>query len=1146
MIKQLIPFLSLVLYLNAQTNHSLSFNGNDDYVDFGTSSIYNLGLDDFSLTVFIKPSTDNQNARVICKGITSNEGSVQLNIDLNGKLRLSFNNLDFYSLENVIQSNQWQQIGMTRSGDLIKGFVNGIEVINEITPVLDLTNNEPFVFGFEPGFGSYFNGLIDDVNIWSMALTVSQMQSYMSNSLNGDEDGLLASWNFNEGESSNLYDLTGDLIGNIYGATWSTDVPVTGCTDPHAENYNENASIDDGSCEYPDNGDYSVSFDGVDDYIEINGPIASFSDQVTFSGWLLVKDSTKSRNPLFGKLSEDFMSFGDALYLGHLNDNDHYSTVGFGFHLEDGTRPEVFGGTIKENYWYFIAATYDGDTLSLYLDGVLVGQTAASGNIANVTGSTTMGSYNQANDHFLFGSISTLSIWNTALTQEQVQSNMYSELSGDETGLASYWNFNEGSGDILHDVSYNNNNNGIINGATWSDDVPSIVEVDRDWDIQISAFQGNLTDEDNYLGVSVDATDEFDNNFDEIEPPSSPGSELKVYFPHPEWQHPLGNNFSVDIRSEMVSPSVKVWEMEIVSTENGDVHLDVYFDQVPDLPVIMENIDTGEEQLLLDNSNYTFTAEADEVYSFTITVGDITPPEVELVSSPNGPGVYLANETQTITWTVDGEESLNPSFVYESFDSGETFTLIAQSEGQNSYDYVLPGLEVGVQYGLMIKVEVEDDAGNVGFTTNKRPFTVVGSYLSTYVTTGWNLWSSPVDPSDALLEDNLDDDFDDSYYIGYNWDNNGYNYAHYLYYNQGYWLGTTQDAEVDVVGTISQIDVTKELMMGWELIGNPLLLNVSVDSLMFDNGGDPIFYSDALAQGWINSVYGYGEFGYEEVTTLKPWSAYWLGVLDDDINVTFPYHNQEVHRDGVERDNGWYINFNASIQGATDNLLTIGSHEDASDLFDIAFDKFSPPIPPTPDQVSLTIAHPEWNNTFEDEYKKDIRSLLTEGSMKQWNIETHSSSETVIVTWDFQMVPNEYEVTYSINDGQSFSNLRNTEEIILAHDTELIVRVGTQVLSIDAPSLPTSFSLSQNYPNPFNPTTQIMYALPEASLVTVAVYDVTGRKIASLINANQSAGYHSLQWDATNDIGEGISAGMYIYTIQAGEYRSTKKMVLLK
>ena len=52
--------------------------------------------------------------------------------------------------------------------------------------------------------------------------------------------------------------------------------------------------------------------------------------------------------------------------------------------------------------------------------------------------------------------------------------------------------------------------------------------------------------------------------------------------------------------------------------------------------------------------------------------------------------------------------------------------------------------------------------------------------------------------------------------------------------------------------------------------------------------------------------------------------------------------------------------------------------------------------------------------------------------------------------------------------------------------------------------------------------------------------------VKSLVNTSKDAGYHSLRWDATNNIGEGVSAGMYIYTIQAGEYRSTKKMVLLK
>ena len=84
------------------------------------------------------------------------------------------------------------------------------------------------------------------------------------------------------------------------------------------------------------------------------------------------------------------------------------------------------------------------------------------------------------------------------------------------------------------------------------------------------------------------------------------------------------------------------------------------------------------------------------------------------------------------------------------------------------------------------------------------------------------------------------------------------------------------------------------------------------------------------------------------------------------------------------------------------------------------------------------------------------------------------------------------------------------------------------------------------YPNPFNPATQIKYNLPEDSFVSIKIYDVMGRNIRSFINVNQAAGYHSVRWDAKNDVGEGVSAGMYIYTIQAGESRATKKMVLLK
>ena len=94
--------------------------------------------------------------------------------------------------------------------------------------------------------------------------------------------------------------------------------------------------------------------------------------------------------------------------------------------------------------------------------------------------------------------------------------------------------------------------------------------------------------------------------------------------------------------------------------------------------------------------------------------------------------------------------------------------------------------------------------------------------------------------------------------------------------------------------------------------------------------------------------------------------------------------------------------------------------------------------------------------------------------------------------------------------------------------------------------LPTAFNLYNNYPNPFNPTTQIRYNLSEDAMVSITIYDIMGRSIRSLVNSKQTAGYRSIRWDGKNNLGDPVSAGMYIYTIQAGEFRQTKKMVLLK
>ena len=94
--------------------------------------------------------------------------------------------------------------------------------------------------------------------------------------------------------------------------------------------------------------------------------------------------------------------------------------------------------------------------------------------------------------------------------------------------------------------------------------------------------------------------------------------------------------------------------------------------------------------------------------------------------------------------------------------------------------------------------------------------------------------------------------------------------------------------------------------------------------------------------------------------------------------------------------------------------------------------------------------------------------------------------------------------------------------------------------------IPNGYILYQNYPNPFNPATTIAYNIPANATVNITIYDMIGRRIKTLIKNEQATGYRTVVWDGCNDAGLPVSPGLYLYTIKAGNYVQTKKMVLLK
>ncbi len=117
----------------------------------------------------------------------------------------------------------------------------------------------------------------------------------------------------------------------------------------------------------------------------------------------------------------------------------------------------------------------------------------------------------------------------------------------------------------------------------------------------------------------------------------------------------------------------------------------------------------------------------------------------------------------------------------------------------------------------------------------------------------------------------------------------------------------------------------------------------------------------------------------------------------------------------------------------------------------------------------------------------------------------------------------------------------STDGIVQYHN-----KISVTTESFENATIPDQFALHSAYPNPFNPVTTIRFDLPKQSDVKIIIYNNLGKIVKVLINSNLNAGRHTVQWDSKDRFGEAVSAGVYLYKIEAGDYQATKKMILLK
>ncbi|MFT6709507.1 MAG: hypothetical protein ACJATF_004374, partial [Flavobacteriales bacterium] len=214
----------------------------------------------------------------------------------------------------------------------------------------------------------------------------------------------------------------------------------------------------------------ALNFDGINDYVELENETSfDFTNALTIEAWVKVE--------AFNKTWQAVVTKGDNAWRLHRYRNSNkiaFSTNG----LSNLTLSS--NADINDSQWHHIAAVYDGDHKYLYIDGVLDAETAAVGTISRNNFKVQIGENAQQRNRYFKGHIDEVCIWNIARSQSKIQNNMAQNLTGFETGLAAYYNFNNGTpcGDNrdkieLQDQSSSNNNAFLRNFGLRGDECPS-------------------------------------------------------------------------------------------------------------------------------------------------------------------------------------------------------------------------------------------------------------------------------------------------------------------------------------------------------------------------------------------------------------------------------------------------------------------------------------------------------------------------------------------------------------------------------------------------------------------------------------------------------------------------------------------------
>ncbi|MBL7052306.1 MAG: T9SS type A sorting domain-containing protein [Candidatus Marinimicrobia bacterium] len=354
---------------------------------------------------------------------------------------------------------------------------------------------------------------------------------------------------------------------------------------------------------------------------------------------------------------------------------------------------------------------------------------------------------------------------------------------------------------------------------------------------------------------------------------------------------------------------------------------------------------------------------------------------------------------------------------------------------------------------------------------------------------GWTLSGFPI----QLKRSNTDSVFSSS--IVYEWAGEQYQKPDTFLIGNGYWIGAVEPVEKYLVGNPSE---TSEILLqeGLQMISSPTTQNMLVEDTEICDNGDCYSWADAVSGqlGWlVNVVYGYNE-EYEMVTQFDPWRGYWIATTRAGLTIKFGDTISKFKRTAQDKPQK-RIQIIATQQNLSDNLLSFGVDDRASNQFDTRWDFFKPPKSPDGEGVYTYFLGEGYgvSDKLAQDIRKDVQS-------QQWQFLIEASG-TINLSWENTGAIEFDGILFleHVGIGEKWNMQEVNQAIVEIEENAFFSIQWTSSTTGTTPTetMPEKFAFLPAFPNPFNPEIALRWRAPKPTNVSILIYDINGKQMFS-------------------------------------------------